>query len=226
MNKRLILTIAAALTAVPFLLLPNAASAGFFGSRCSGTSTCVGAISATGNMVFEESSGLRITCSEAGGSASFFENTSTGEARLLLAGCKESVFGTNCGNTVTAGQITTNNLSSHLIYLEQDKSIKGLLLTGLNVTLSCTSGAIKKTITGNVMGEIENPECGVFRTHHTVLFEAGISTGSQRWTSITTSGTIFDLTMNNDSGGAYSTTSLSGTVHITYEAGTSVVFNC
>jgi hypothetical protein len=223
MSKKMMLLAAGVLAALAFTALPSIASAGEFNATCSSGATCTGTVQSTGHATLESSGGLQVTCTSVTGSTSQTNNSSTGSANLVFHGCTESVFGTSCG---TGGTITANSMVSHLVYLEHDKSVKGILLTNANVTFSCFGGFVKKTVTGSIIGEIENPSCGVAKTHHTINFEAGATTGSQKWTKITTTGTVYDLISNNHAGGAYETSSQTGTAHINYNEGKSVTLDC
>jgi len=227
MSKKLTLLVAGALTALALAALPAIASANTFTATCSGgAANCTGTIESTGHATLEESSGLSITCTTTTGTTTQESGKSTGTAEFVFGGCTESVLKTQCNSTGTSGQIKTNKLNTDLIYLEPNKTTPGVLLTGVNVTFSCPVVGLKKTVTGNVIGDIETPACGTASASHPVQFEPGATTGSQKWTTITTAGTIFDLITNNDAGGTYATSSQTGTGHIKYPAGKTVTLNC
>jgi len=61
-------------------------------------------------------------------------------------------------------------------------------------------GFEKKTVTGEVIGEIEEAStvCNAFVAAHKINFEAGATTGSQKWTQTETTGSTADLISNND----------------------------
>jgi len=224
MNRKLTMLVIGGFAA--FACLAPAASASAFTATCSGGElTCFGTIQGTGSVVLEESSGLKISCTGTTGSTQQSSGFTWGSASFRFSGCKESVLGTNCGNTAESGQIQTNTVTSDLIYIES-KSTPGVLLTGLNVTFSCPTIGVKKTVTGNIIGHIENPACGTASASHTISFEAGATTGTQKYTEIETASFYYDLTVNNDAGGSYATSSLSGTSHVSYLNGRTLTLNC
>jgi len=226
MTKKLMVLAAGALAALAFMAIPSIATAGEVIGTCSSGATCTGTVEGTGHATLEESGGLRVTCTATSGTATQMNNSSTGTGKFVFTGCTESIFGTQCTNTVTNGKIETNTMVSHNVILEKEPKVVGVLLTNANVTFNCPAVFSKKTVTGNLIGEIVNPECGVAKTKSTFNFAAGATTGSQKWTQVTTTGTVFDLTTNNDAGGAYATSSQTGIGHINWAAGSSVKLDC
>jgi len=226
MTKKLMVLAAGTLAALAFMAIPSIATAGEFVGTCSSGATCTGNVEGTGDATLEDSGGLKITCAATGGTATQTNNSSTGTAKFIFTGCTESIFGTHCENTITNGKIETNTMVSHNVILEATPKVVGVLLTGANVTFNCPTVFIKKTVTGNIIGEIVNPECGVQKPKSTFSFAAGATTGSQKWTQITTTGTAFDLTSNNDAGGAYATSSQTGIGHINWATGSAVRLDC
>jgi hypothetical protein len=105
-------------------------------------------------------------------------------------------------------------MTADFIYLEPEKTTPGVLMTGVNVTFNC-AGFSRKLVTGNVIGHIENPNCGTFQASHSISFEKS-SNGVQKYMQITTAGEKFDLISNNDEGGSYLTSSQTGTGTLTY----------
>ncbi len=237
MNKKLMLLAAGALTALAFAALPAVASAGTFTADCEkpelvgGVNTCTGTIQSTGNTVLQDDSGGaagRITCTSTTGTVNMKHGTAEGTTELTFAGCSEGVFGTKCFNVgvQAEGKITTNTLTGELIYLEHDKSVKGLKLTGVSVTFNCPSVFTTKVVTGKVIGEITNPECGVFREHHTADFARkapGGATDPQKWTQETTTGATTDLAVGGSHATATTTASQLGEGHINWLAATGKV---
>jgi len=225
MNRRSITLAVLAVSVLVLTALPGTAAAGEFIGHCESGATCTATTEATGIMELESISGERVTCTSMTGVSSFTSGGSTGTIQIRFAGCKESVFNLSCTSAgQAAGTITTNVMTVHGIYLEPNKTTPGVAVTGINVTLSC-GGIIFKTITGNLMGHIENPECGKFVSHHTVAFEKS-ATGQPKFKQITTAGAINDLIMNNDNGGAYQTVAIVGTSHFTYPAANKVTLTC
>jgi len=224
--KRKTVSIGAGMAVMVVLMaVAGTATAGEFIGHCQSGATCTATTQSTGTMEFETASGERVVCTSMTGVSSFTSGASTGTIQLLFAGCKESIFNLSCTSTGQAsGQITTNVMVVHGIYIEPNKTTPGVAVTGINVTLSC-GGFIFKTITGGIIGHIENPNCGSLVTHHTVSFEKS-GTGQQKYKQITTAGTVFDLITNNDSGGAYQTAAIVGTSHFNYPVGNAVRLTC
>lgn len=223
MSKKLMVLAAGALAALAFAALPAVASAGEFASDCKSGANCTALVTG-GAAELENDAGERISCTSVTGTATVTHNTNTGSARLLFHGCKETVSGFNfaCGNA-GSGTITTNVLTSHGVYLKPNKTTPGLLLTGVNVTFACF--IVEKTVTGNILGHIENPECGTFQKHHTVNFEAIQPTGTQKYEKVTETGTAFDLVSGSHASDG-TTSSQTGTGHITYQNGDEVKLTC
>lgn len=225
MNKRLMLLIGGALAALAFAALPAVASAGEFQSDCeNGAATCAASISG-GHAELVNTNGEGITCESVGGTATVTNKSSTGTTKLIFNGCRENVtfFHFSCTNTTTAGKIETNTLTSHNIYIEPGAQTPGVLLTGVNVTFNC-AGFSKKTVTGNIIGHINQPNCGSFLGSHSISFTQS-EPGHQEFTQVTTEGTVFDLESNNDEGGPYVTSSQTGTGTLTYSK-TKVKLTC
>ncbi len=235
MSKKLMLLAAGALAALAFTVLPVAASAGEFEHHCTSTGgvaeECTGMTIAVGVIEYSNDNHEAITCSSATGTATAAKTGTTGTAKLTFTGCKETVtfFQFSCSNTATAGKVETNTLTSHNIYLEpntQAQTKPGLLLTGVNVTFTC-AGFATKTLTGNIIGIITNPNCTSAVTSMTVKFEKlGAATGTtQEWEQITTSGTFFDLISGPDPSDS-TTSALKGEGTITTKAGQHIRLTC
>jgi hypothetical protein len=225
MSKKLMTLAAGVLTALAFTALPSAASAGEFPVHCevAAGAACTSTVNGGHAVLKTTGSAAFVTCTSTTGTASVTNNTSTGSVNLVFHGCKESVFSSACTSSgQPSGTIKTNTLVSHNVYLEPNKQVPGALLTGVNVTFSCFFGAVTKTVTGNVLGEFETPNCGVTQKTHALVF-AEASQGHQKWKQVTTSGTVFDLLSNNDkSGEAYETASQVGTGTLTNATNTAL----
>jgi hypothetical protein len=230
MRKKLILVASVALSAFALMVIPSLGFAGEFTATCSSGATCSGLIEATGGpfTIQDDSGGAagRITCFGPFGTATQTSNSTTGAWEISLSGCQEGVFGTQCNNTGTAGQIKVGSLTSHLVKLEPGQTTPvGILLTGINFSFSCPVLGVTRSVTGNIIGEIENPECGKARANHTIRFEQGAAAGSPKWAQVTTSGEFFDLTFGPPSSDTTTATWLTF-VHITYSEGKTVTLNC
>jgi len=207
--------------------IPAVAAAGEFTADCESGASCSATI-AGGVATLNNTSNEKIECSSADGTATQTSGSSTGTVELTFTGCKEKVSGFNfsCNSAGAAsGVITTNTMVSHLVYIDPNASTPGVLLTNSNVTFSCAA-FFKKQVTGNIIGHWSNPQCGTFAAERTVTFEAGATTGSQKYTQVTTTGTVFDLISNNDNGGAYLTSSQTGTGTLKAENNVKTKFTC
>jgi hypothetical protein len=230
MNKKLMLLAAGALTALAFAALPAIASAGEYNADCElgAGKTCTGSVAGI-NAVLTNTKNETVSCSNAGGTATQVGGTSTGTLELDFTGCKETttIFKFSCNSAgKPAGTITTGPLVSHLVNLADPPATKtpGLLITNSNVTFECT-GFAKKTVTGNILGDITNPQCGVFAASHAASFTQA-SNGHQTFKQVTGTGTIQDLISKNHPEGEYSTSSQTGTGTITWNAGNKVNITC
>jgi hypothetical protein len=232
MDKKLILIVASALTAIALAALPAAASAGGYLAHCqTGSDTvCAGSIESTGIFEIENASGERVNCTSVTGTVTAIGGSSTGTEQLLFHGCKEqiTVFHFPCQNTGTSGDITTNTLVAEFINTAAAPATSpGVLLRGWSVTFKCSGGFAGMNIVGSVIGTLENPatDCNALRANHTVYFSES-ATGIQAHRHITGTGTTYELTSSNDAGGAYLSTGLSGTWHINWSAGDKVNVTC
>jgi len=217
MNKKLMLLAAGALTALAFAALPTVASAEEYLAHCE-VHECVGTITG-GTSSLVSDNGDTITCSAVGGGTTLTTTSTTGEANLHFTGCREHVtfFTFQCNSAgAAAGTINANGLTYHLVNLEHGGTTPGIKFTNVSVTFECT-GFSKKTVTGSVVGHLTEPAniCNKTVTTHTVHFEQGATTGSQKYKQVTTTGTETDLIANNDAGGSYTTAAqiASGTIH-------------
>lgn len=208
--KKLTILMAGALAVLAFAALPAVATAGEFTADCEGGAASCSANITGGVATLTNTANEKIECSTSEGTATQNNASSTGTVSLTFKGCKEKVSGLNfaCNSAEAAsGVIKTGALTSHLIFI--DPETPGVLLTAVNVTFSCAS-FFKKTVTGNIIGHWTTPHCNEFNEKHEVSFEQS-SAGNQKYTQITTTGTVFDLTSNNDNGGTYLTSSQTGT---------------
>lgn len=219
MNKRFMLLAASCgLTIFALAVLPAFASAGEYTADCEFgapspcNATITGGISELINTSIEG-----VSCTAFSGATNVTSGSSTGTIELTFTGCRETITGFKFSCTsagASSGQIKTGSMVYHNVNLEDISAAPGILITGVNMTFVC-AGFAKKTVTGNVLGRYVIPECGSFRGSTTVTF-GRTSPGDQTYKQVTTSGTIFDLISNNDSGGTYFTTSLTGTGTISY----------
>jgi hypothetical protein len=231
MDKKLMLVVAGALTAIGFGALPAAASAGGYLAHCqTGSDTvCTGSIQSTEPFETENMNGERVNCTSVTGSITAIGGSSVGAVQLLFHGCREQVtlFKFNCQNTETSGDIITNTLVTEFINTAAAPATgPGLLLTGWDVTYKCP-GFSNKRIVGSLIGTVENSatDCNALRSNHTVAFSES-ATGIQAHRHITGTGTTYELTSSNDAGGAFVSTGLAGTWHINWNTGDKVNITC
>jgi hypothetical protein len=216
MSKKLMLLALAAVSAVMFVL-PAVASAGVWELKpASGKFPQTFTNASIGNTILTtDESSLKVTCTKATGTGEY-ENATTGKnLTLTFSGCTENLFGSSCTNEV--GGILTTDLTFHNIMLEKTGAVgfpngtPGILITanaGHFATFSCGGGLVKVAVNGNgIVGDIVN-ECGSTTKSTTLKFES-VATGTQKWTKITTEGTVFDLT-SSQNGGAAKTASQDG----------------
>jgi len=207
---------AGVLSALAFAALPALASADEFQAHCEGAATCTGEI--TGGVAeLRNSGGEVIKCTGLTGSTGFTSTTTTGTASFIFTGCREQVtifkFQCRTPGSTNNGEITVNNLTYHVINLEHTPTTKpGIKFTNVSVTFTC-AGFSDKTVTGSVVGTIEesNTVCEHEMSTMAVTFEESATQGTQKWTQTETTGTKTDLISNNDAGGAYSTSAQVGT---------------
>jgi hypothetical protein len=231
MDKKLMLVVTSALTAIAFAALPAAASAGEYLAHCqTGSDTvCTGSIQSTEIFETENTSGERFTCTSVTGTVTAIGGSPMGTAQLLFHGCREqnTIFKFTCSNTGTSGDVTTNTLVTELINTAAaPATIPGMLFTGWDATYTCPGFSAKKTV-GSVIGILENSatDCGASRTNHTMVFSES-ATGVQLNRHITGTGATYELTSSNDAGGAYVPTGLAGTWHINWNTGDKVNVTC
>lgn len=229
MSKKLIAPISGALCVLALTFLSSMASAGEIIGHCSSGGTCTGTFTGGPTVLQDDSGGAagRFSCSTVTGTVSGMSNTSTATASLTLHGCQEPIFGTKCSSSgEPLGTIRTGNgVVSHLVYIDgKPNPIVGVLATNLSVTFSCPSVFTQKTVTGNVIAKIENPECGKPRTSFSGEF-AQAGPGIQQYSQVTTTGTVFTLTAGNH-GADLTQSSITGTGTITINEGKTVTLTC
>lgn len=190
----------------------------------SGGSWCGGTISG-GAVSLASTNGETVKCSSMEGGWEGVSGSSVGVMALSFGSCKEqsTIFKFKCSNTKTTGTVETNKLTSEFVNLEDEGTTAGLLLTGMNMTFDCP-GYGKKTVTGSILGHIEDPDCNSYQSSHSFVFEQ-TSHGHQKYSQVKTTGATFDLLSNADNGSALTTTSLTGTGTLTY-TGDKVSITC
>jgi hypothetical protein len=230
MNKKLMLLAAGVLTALAFAAFPALASAGEYTADCElgAGKVCTGSVSGVGGVI-ANTKNETVSCTNVEGTATVTGGTSTGTLELNFNGCRETttIFKFSCNSAGKfSGVITTGNLVSHIVNLADsfpNGTEPGILITNVNVTFECT-GFAKKTVTGNVMGSMPIAHCNSSSASHSLSFTQ-FSNGHQRFTQVTRTGSVQDLTSNNH-GGEYSTSSQTGSGTISWNAGNKVTITC
>jgi len=201
MNKKLMILVAGALTALAFMALAGAASAKETKLKCEGAGECTFTVDP--NLAVEPEFSLlggdTVKCKGgASGSGAVTgldanRESTTSTVQLLFKECKEqnTIFHFNCQNTATNGNITTNVMTVHNIALPGTPNEAGVLLTNAGVSFSCAGGFVPTVVTGNVIGEYEN-KCGSTSTGKQLKLNFTVAAhGTQ--TDRTYTGTSYDL---------------------------------
>jgi hypothetical protein len=229
MNKKLMLLVAGALTALAFTALAGTATAKETRIKCEGVGACTFTISG-GEVRLSSHNGDTIWCTSEEGNGEVTglnaeRESTTDTMRLLFKGCKEqaTIFHFSCSNTATAGNITTNVLTTHGIALPGTPTEAGALLTGLNMTFTCAGGFASTQWTGDLIGESETKCNTNTGTVQKLVFSAPTH-GTQADRTYT--GTTHDLQSktSHTGGGSYETFAISSTTTLTYNQ--NVILTC
>src|SRR6185503_10397480 len=123
MNKKLMILVAGALTALAFMSLAGAASAKETKVKCEGAGECTYTVAGAESR-FSLAGGDTVWCSSVEGNGSVTglnaeRESTTSSVQLLFKGCKEqaTIFHFSCSNTATAGNVTTNVMTAHNVAL-------------------------------------------------------------------------------------------------------------
>lgn len=216
MNKKLMMIVAGALTALAFTALASTASAQETAVKCETGSPCTFTVTGVGNTVFSIVGGDTVSCTGTTGSGAITplnasKESTTGNVQLKFTGCKETTSGFNfaCNSSGQAsGTITTNSMISHSISLPGTPNGAGVLLTGANTEFSCAGGFASTLTTDNVIGEYETA-CGAASTGSTQKINFVVEKHGFQ-TDRTYTGVTYDLKARTNTG-AYATAAQSGT---------------
>jgi hypothetical protein len=214
MTKKLMLLAAGGLTALAFAALPTGASAEEMQAHCS-AAPCEAVVQATGITVKTDDAGSKTECTTTTGAVTQTAATSTTvNLQLTLEGCNNDCQNEGHGT----GKISTPTMVGHLITVTKgNPATAGILITGFNVTYKCAFTVVHKTLTGNIIGTMPNPQCGVAATNHTISFT---QTAPGQQTDRTYTGNTFDLLSNG------TTFALTGEWHLLYGGGKKVTMTC
>ena len=221
--KKLMLGALAALCAMLVLPAFAAATPAHVTPAPEGNATVAGGASALSRVA-----GGGTTGTKTAGTATF-ENSTTGKLKLTFTGVKSSI-GTNCTNTGVTGEVTTTELTFHIVMV--DATTPAIIITGNKtvgtagtegegpwghhfVDFGCGIFIPTVQVRGNgVLGKITAPECGKKSNTATVKFEpTEKGSGIQKITSWT--GTNYDLESSIGEG-AYSTSAMEAEATITF----------
>ncbi|HSS43098.1 MAG TPA: hypothetical protein VLK37_11195 [Solirubrobacterales bacterium] len=229
MNKKLMILVAGALTALAFMALAGAASAKETKIKCEGAGKCT--FTASGGVTnFSIANGDTVRCESVSGGGEVTpldaeREGTTSNVQLLFHGCKEqaTIFHFACTNTATSGTITTNVMVGHSIALPAAASGAGVLLTNAGVTFTCAGGFASTQVTGSIIGESET-KCG--ENTSTIQKQVFTTTGdgAQKFTTYTGSTFKLEGKTNHSSGGVYETAAQDGTGTLTFNQ--NVILTC
>ena len=224
MSKKLMLLAAGALTALAFAALPVVASAGEFSADCETGANCAATIAGG------KRNSLTPLAKESAVRPRRYRH---GDQRHLDRNRKNQFHGMRREHYALPlllhqhGNRRENRnelagLPSHLS--EPSKGTPGILFDRCECDIHLRRIREKNSDRQRNRAH-HNPNCGTFQASHTLKFEAA-SNGVQKYMTITTTGTKFDLESNNDAGGAYSTSSQAGEGTISYTGGNKVKLTC
>jgi hypothetical protein len=151
-----------------------------------------------------------IKCTSSKGSGRY-TNKTTGEIELTFSGCTGDLglLHPECHSTGQAsGVITTGTSVFHNVYLTDDKTTPGILITpptsGIFYTKIC-AGFYNYEVKGNgYIGDLDSPKCAGNSTTGTLNFTA--TSGSQTYKQSTATGTVYDLTSTTEGGSSTTAT--------------------
>jgi hypothetical protein len=209
MRRALILFILAMTVA---LAVPAGAAAGEFQvENTAGTYPIAFSAAATATkMTFANGTSVECTKSTMTGK---YTSATTGEVQLTYHGCTYSMA--NCTSSgQTPGTIVTPTVVFHNIYLEPDKSRRGILITrpaseifpfiGMMIF---TCGGNSYFVGGSMIAELTSPNCGSSGKAFSLLFEKHpefFGLVAARWQQITTAEARYDLIISKN-GAPYET---------------------
>lgn len=225
MSKKMMLLVGGALTALVFTALAGTAAAKETKLKCEGAGACTFTVSG-GVTKPSMANGDTLQCQTVSGNGEVINlnaerESSTGNVQLLFTGCKEqnTIFHFACTNTATAGNVTTNVMTTHGVALPVTTTEAGSILTNAGVTFTCAGGFASTQITGSVIGEGEGKCNTNTGTVHKGVFNA-TGDGAQALTTYTGSTFKLEGKTSHTGGGAYSNFAIAGTATLTFNQST------
>jgi hypothetical protein len=218
MIKKSILSALGAIGVLAVMALPTVAEAGEPQLKCTST-PCTYSVTSTGRFTWSAAGGDTIACSSVTGSGSMSQlEGATGQVQLLMHECKEqnTIFTFACSNTGTSGNMTTNVMTTHDVYLDAKASTQGVLFTNLGITFTCAGGFMSNQQTGSLLTHLETP-CGATQNHLTVNATA-TGHGQQTFKQVTGSGPTFAIESktNHTGNGSYEAMAWTFTIHLNF----------
>jgi hypothetical protein len=199
MSQKIMLLALAGVSAVLFAL-PTGASAGEWKMDCpNGAPTC----EFTTSGKHAELRGVEeptITCTEHEGKGTATNEGTTGTFQITFKGCKALGF-FNCNtNSAATGVIRVLSSAYHNIYLEDNKTTLGVLVTPATTTIICSGFSLN--VSGSIIGELWQG-CSVESSEFNVsFFDAIGNEKTQEWEQVTKTGSNYDLTVTTEGGTA------------------------
>jgi hypothetical protein len=222
MNRKTIMLLALAVVSAAMFALPAVASAGEWKMDCPGGKATCEFTTSGGHAELRAVEEPTITCTANTGSGSATNEGTTGTLAITFTGCKALGFFSCNTSGAASGTINLASSVSHNIYLEDNKTKLGLLLTPATTTIIC-SGISSLNVSGSVIGELTQG-CNVESQEFNVAFAAAAGNEkTQRWEQITKTGSNFDLTATTDKTGGNNELAAqvaSGTIKFTGKAKT------
>jgi hypothetical protein len=201
MSKKLMLLAAGALTALAFAALPAVASAGEWKMDCPENKETCSFSSSGGHAELRALNEPTITCTANTGGGTIAKGGLTGTFEITFTGCKATLFFTfECHTSgATSGVIKVASSTSHNVYLEDNKTKPGILVTPATTTIICGSFSSIE-VTGSVIGEVTGT-CNQKANSFPVDFAADPkNANTQKWETITNTGpTTYDLNAATES---------------------------
>jgi hypothetical protein len=216
MSKKIMLLALAVVSAALFAL-PAVASAGEWKMDCPKAEATCAFNTAGGHAELRAVEEPTITCTNNTGSGTATNEGTTGTFSITFTGCKALGFFSCNTSGAASGTIKLASSVSHNVYLEDNKTKLGLLVTPATTTLIC-SGISSLNVSGAVIGELTQG-CNVTSSTFNVAFGAAAGNEkTQKWEQNTKTGAILDLSATTE-GGSAKTAAQIATGTITFTTG-------
>jgi hypothetical protein len=210
------MSLLAALAALALAAIPANASAGTPEVHCGGTAC--GAFTVTGGLTEWSIAGFPTTfCTSITGTGNYTSKTG-GTITLASHGCRDNAVTDACTTAAQpTGTVVLGPYEFENIYLTDDKTKPGILITNVNASYVCFTTIV--TLKGSLIGELEGGCPGSAQTDLKLSFERTVE-GSQRYMQSTGTGTLFDLQ------NSFGTEALAATGTVSFGAGKNPFTTC